>query len=480
MNMKRYLFFLFLVFSYSLIIKAESPVFSAVDTTKFPSLSIEVRSVDKIEATEMSIFENDKKCDFKLNLKSGKKAVFILIESSAVTHNSQSQNAIGRIVAGITQFSKNNLSNTDFAFGYYNRSDAKNTALKLISSKFQPISNQDIEAINSLVSQTQASSKWTDLYKATYEGLDWINKQSDEYVSKQIIIIGTGKALSESPIKHQDCIKRAKDLQIQISTIGLKSDDRYAFDNFNLLVEKKPAYFINAENSNVIDAAITKYIEQLNFNNYTITYESKVARDGEKNNVKISIKGKEYTVSFVSPKNNGFFAKYLYWILGVLIICVIAIVFLVISKKKRKIIEAEIKAAQDLAEAERHANFIKEQEVAKNTPKTEIKNTPQPKRGATQITAPPSSITIINNGKTDTIGIIKGITSFGRNNTNNIVIENDTVSGSHFTLEFTGIDCILSNLSTSNGTTINGVKQNKSAIYAGDIVKVGNVEIYFK
>lgn len=478
--MKRYLIVLFLVFSYLLIIKAENPVFSAIDTTKFPSLSIGVRSVEKIEASEISIFENDKKCDFKLKLKSGKKAVFILIESSAVTHNSQSQNAIGRIVAGITQFSKNTLPNTDFAFGYYNRSDKKNNALKLISSKFQPISNQDIEAINILASQTQASSKWTDLYKATYESLDWISKHSDEYVSKQIIIIGTGKALSESPIKHQDCIKRAKDLQIQISTIGLESNDRYAFDNFNLLVEKKPALFINAVNSNVIDAAITKYIEQLNFKNYTLSYDSKVARDGKKNNVKISIKGKEYTLSFVSPKNNGFLAKYLYWILSVFIICIIAIVFLVISKKKKKKKEAEIKAAQELAEAERQANFIKEQELAKNTPKTEIKNTPQPKRGATQITAPPSSITIINNGKTDTIGIIKGITSFGRNNTNNIVIENDTVSGSHFTLEFTGLDCILSNLSTSNGTTINGVKQNKSAIYAGDIVKAGNVEIYFK
>ncbi len=478
--MKRYLIVLFLVFSYSLIIKAESPVFSAVDTTKFPSLSIGVLSVDKIEATEISIFENDKKCDFKLDLKTNKRAVFILIESSAVTHSAKSQNAISHIVAGVTQFCKNTQPNTDFSFGYYNRSDAKNSALKLISTKFQAISNQDIEAINSLASQVQANSKWTDLYKATYESLDWINKQSEGYASKQIIIIGTGKALSESPIKHQDCIKRAKDLQIQISTIGLKSDDRYAFDNFNLLVEKKPEYFINAENCNVIDAAITKYIEQLSYNNYLISYDTNVPKDGEKSNVKISIKGKEYTVSFVSPKKNGIFAKYLYWILGIFIICVIAIVFLVISKKKKKKIEAEIKAAQELAEAERNANFIKEQELAKNTPKTEIKNTPQPKRGATQITAPPSSITIINNGKTDTIGIIKGITSFGRNNTNNIVIENDTVSGSHFTLEFTGIDCILSNLSTSNGTTINGVKQNKSAIYAGDIVKVGNVEIYFK
>ena len=478
--MKRHLFFLFLVFSYSLIIKAESPVFSAVDTTKFPSLSFEVRSVDKIEATEMSIVENDKKCDFKLNLKSGKKAVFILIESSAVTHNAQSLNAIERIVEGITQFCKNTQPNTDFSFGYYNRSDAKNTALRLISTKFQPVSNQDIEAINSLVSQAHVNSKWTDLYKATYESLDWINKQSEGYASKQIIIIGTGKALSESPIKHQDCVKRAKDLQIQISTIGLKSNDRYAFDNFNLLVEKKPEYFINAENSNVIDAAITKYIKQSNYNNYIISFDSRVSRDGEKHNVKIILKGKEFTESFVSPINNGFFAKYIYWIIGIIIICIIAIISFLISINKKKKKEADVKAAQELAYAERHANEIKAQDLAKNISKTEVKNAPLTKRGATQITVPPSSITIINNGKTDTVGIIKGITSFGRNNTNNIVIENDTVSGSHFTLEFTGLDCILSNLSTSNGTTVNGVKQNKSVIYAGDIVKVGNVELYFK
>lgn len=480
MNMKRYLIVLFLIVSHTLFTKAESPVFSSVDTTKFPSLSFGVRSIEKIEASDIEIFENDKKCDFKLNLKNGKKAVFILIESSAVTHNVKSQNAIERIVEGVTQFCKNTQPNTDFSFGYYNRSDAKNTALRLISTKFQPISNQGIEAINSLVSQAQENSKWTDLYKATYESLDWINNQSEGYASKQIIIIGTGKALSESPIKHQDCIKRAKDLQIQISTIGLKSDDRYAFDNFNLLVEKKPEYFINAENSNVIDAAITKYIEQLNFSNYIISYDTRVKKDGEKHDVKITLKGNEYTQSFISPKNNGFFPKYLYLIIGIIIILIIAIVSFLISRNKKKKKEASIKSAQELADAERRANEIKEQDLARNTPKTEIKNVPLPKRGVTQITVPPSSITIINNGKTDTIGIIKGITSFGRNNTNNIVIENDTVSGSHFTLEFTGLDCILSNLSTSNGTTVNGIKQNKSAIYAGDIVKAGNVEIYFK
>jgi len=478
--MKRYIIILFLVLSYTLKTSAQNPVFAEIDTTKFPSLKIDFSTAEKIETSDISIFENDKKCDFKLNLKTGKKAVFILIESSYITHNAASNNAISRIVAALTQFSKNTQPNTDFSFGYYNRSDAKNTALKLISTKFQPITNQDIEAINKLVNQPQINSKWTDLYKATYESLDWISKQSEGYASKQIIIIGTGKALSESPIMHQECIKRAKELQIQISTIGLKSGDRYAFDNFNLLVEKKPELFIDAENSNVIDTAITKYIKQSNFNNYTISFDTKTSRDGEQHNVKIRLKGKEYPQSFVSPKNNSFFAKYLYWIIGLIIIGVIAIISFMISRNKKKKKEAEIKAARELADAERQATLIKEQELAKNTPKTEIKNPSPPKRGATQITVPPSSITIINNGKTDTIGIIKGITSFGRNNANNIVIENDTVSGSHFTLEFTGIDCILSNLSTSNGTTVNGVKQNKSAIYAGDIVKVGNVEIYFK
>lgn len=478
--MKRYVIVLFFVLSSALKTNAQNPVFSVIDTTKFPSLKIDFSTVEKIETSDISIYENNQKCDFKLNRKTGKKAVFILIESSYITHNAASNNAIIRIVQGVTQFSKNTQPNTDFSFGYYNRSDAKNTALKLISTKFQPITNKDIEAINRLANQPQINSKWTDLYKATYESLDWISKQSEGYASKQIIIIGTGKALSESPIKHQECIKRAKDLQIQISTIGLKSNDRYAFDNFNLLVEKKPEFFINAENNNVIDTAITKYIEQSNFNNYTISFDTKVSRDGEQHNLKILLKGKEYPQSFVSPKNNSFFAKYLYWIIGIIIIGVIVIISFMISRNKRKKKEARIKAWEEWDAKDQQTFFIKEQELGENTPETEIKNPTTPKRGATQITVPPSSITIINNGKTDTIDIIKGITSFGRNNKNNIVIDNDTVSGSQFTLEFIGIDCILSNLSTSNGTTVNGVKQNKSAIYAGDIVKAGNVEIYFK
>lgn len=382
------------------------------------------------------------------------------------------------MIAGITQFCKNPQSDAEYAFGFYNRSDKKNNALNLISNKFQSISNKDIESINALLHQSQVASKWTDLYKATYECLDWINKQGGNFSSKQIIIIGTGKALSESPIKHQECIKRAKDLQIQISAIGLKSDDRYAFDNFNLLVEKNPEAFINAENSNVIDAAINKYIENNNYNNYAVSFDTKTSKDGKKHDVKINVKGKEFTQSYVAPKDNSFIGKYLYWLIGILIAIIILIIIILVIKSSKKKKDAALLEAMNQNTGMSASELTATSTTINNN--TEIKDINPHKRAATQITTPPSSITIINNGKTENIGIIKGITSFGRNKTNNIVIENDTVSGNHFTLQFNGIDCILTNLSSSNGTIVNGVKQNKTAIYAGDVIKTGNVEIYFK
>ena len=469
-----------LVLSYVLNINAQSFEFSTIDTTKFPSLSVEFQLVEKIEKTDIAIIENEQKLDFDFTIKTGKKAVFILMESSVLTHSKESNYAIQQIVTAITQLSKNKFPNTDFAFGIYNRSDANNVALKLISSKFQPISNQDIESINSLTKQSPASHKWTDLYKATYESLDWISKQTKEYASKQIIIIGTGKALSESPIKHADCIKKAKELHIQISTIGMESTDRYAFDNFNLLVEKNPESFIKADNSNVIETAITKYIQQINFNSYFIKFVTTAQKDGKEHKVIILIKDNKHTLTFVSPKTKSFLENYLHWIITTTAILVITIISIVVYRTKKKKKEAAIKLEKERAEAEKKANAMNERAMRNSNPDNTTFISSKPKRTATQITEPPSSITIINNGKAETIDIIKGITTFGRNNTNNIVIQNETVSGTHFTLEFTGLDCILSNISTSNGTIVNGVKVSKSNMYAGDKVKVGNVEILFK
>lgn len=472
--MKRYLFILLAIVSYVLNVKADDVKFSAIDTSKFKELRINFKSSDKIEPSMLSVFEEGKKLNFKLDFKEGKKAVFILIESSAVTHDSRSQKAIQRIVEGITMFCKTKHPNTDFAWGYYNRSDKNNAALRLISSQFQPISDNDIKVINDQINQPQVNSKWTDMLKATYESLDWISNHGKIYISKQLILIGTGKSLSESPIKHKECIERAKKEDIIISTIGLKSDDRYAFDNYNLLVEKNPVLNTNAESGDSIALALNNYLKLSDFNHYTIIYKSDFSADGHYHSVLLKMNGKEYPLSFVSPLKFTFIDKYLSWVIGIamVVMCIIIMIILYVSRKRKKKRETEEKAKDEQCLEDEGG-----MDVEINDPINDPVS--PPKRGYTQITVPPSTITIFNNGKNELIGIIQGVTSFGRNTSNNIVINNETVSSNHFTIEFNGVDCTLTNLSQSNGTIINGRKQSKSAIYSGDKVMAGTVEIFF-
>lgn len=450
---------------------------SAVDTKEFPKLKIGINSKVKLDAKSITIIENGEKCNFKFNTNNRETGVFILIESSAVTHGEGSRIAIQKIQEGITSYCKNADPNINFAFGYYNRSKITNKALNLLSDSFHPLTNQDFEIVNKLAGQAYIKSKWTDLYKAIYESLDWMKDRGKNYQEKLLIVIGTGKALSESPIRYEECIKRAREHNIKICTIGVESDDRYAFDNFKLLVEKNPNLFVKADNSEIIDTAIGNYIGQSNQYRYTVSFETKNRTDGRRHDIKLNINGNLSELNYTAPKQKNFLQKYLFPICGSIVVVVIMLLTISLHKKKKRK-KAELKTQVEQADKEKISLENNGDTLTGISSAIDAKN--QNRRTTTQITSPPSSITIINNGKTETIGIVKGITSFGRSKTNNIVIDNETVSGNHFTLDFNGIDCILSNLSSTNGTLVNGIKQNSTAIYAGDAVKAGTVEIYFK
>lgn len=76
--MKRSLFFVCLMIFFISSNKAENPIISAIDTVKFPTLSIGIRTAEKLNPSDISITENKQNCNAKLNLNTGKKAVFYL------------------------------------------------------------------------------------------------------------------------------------------------------------------------------------------------------------------------------------------------------------------------------------------------------------------------------------------------------------------------------------------------------------------
>lgn len=432
-----------------------------VDVTRFPQIRLELSEYNT-DASFYKVKENGKELDFTLLPNDKKRMVFFLFESSEVTHRKPGK-LIEEIVEEITSLSSDLYQNAEFAYGYYNRSSKNNKALHLLSDSYTSFDSIPINDIRGISSQTRVVSKWTDMLKATYECIDWIGLKRDSFASKQLIIIGTGKSLSESPIKHKECIERAKQMGIQIQTIGLPSEDRYAFDNFTLLVQKDTARSVLAMNRNEVKAAIRKYLSVNNVN--IIEYTSDYPTDGKLHTTEVSVGSKTITINFRAPMNESFLNKYLYLLIGLIILFILSIVFFIIRRRKK------IQIQQKDCDIN---TPITSSDQSVTEAKIEIQ---QPTRSRTQITVRPTSLTIQNGGKTETIGIIEGVSSFGRDTNNNIIIQNDTVSGKHFMLEYNGIDCIITNLSKTNGTLVNGIRQIKAVVYSGDVLKIGEVSI---
>jgi pSer/pThr/pTyr-binding forkhead associated (FHA) protein len=71
------------------------------------------------------------------------------------------------------------------------------------------------------------------------------------------------------------------------------------------------------------------------------------------------------------------------------------------------------------------------------------------------------------------INLDKELTTIGRKPDNDIVIDNQAVSGHHALVKVEGDSLIIEDLSSLNGTYINGQKVSKGELFNGDIVLIG-------
>ncbi len=70
--------------------------------------------------------------------------------------------------------------------------------------------------------------------------------------------------------------------------------------------------------------------------------------------------------------------------------------------------------------------------------------------------------------------------TIGRDESNAIVIDSTFVSKAHAVVEWRGGECIVEDLGSANGTTVNGLPVQVSEIRAGDVIEVGDQRLVVK
>jgi hypothetical protein len=77
------------------------------------------------------------------------------------------------------------------------------------------------------------------------------------------------------------------------------------------------------------------------------------------------------------------------------------------------------------------------------------------------------------------VQLTKERTTIGRRPYNDVVIDNLAVSGEHAALQMTGSEVFLEDLSSTNGTYVNGKAIKKQALNDGDTIEVGKYKVKF-
>ncbi|GEA11547.1 FHA domain-containing protein [Alteromonas sp. KUL49] len=89
----------------------------------------------------------------------------------------------------------------------------------------------------------------------------------------------------------------------------------------------------------------------------------------------------------------------------------------------------------------------------------------------------PKALLLIKDSSVVEQPITGELTFIGRLDTNNIVLQNDTVSSKHCVIKVIDRQFIIVDLSSTNGTRVNGQQVDETILSNGDIVELGEVEI---
>ena len=77
------------------------------------------------------------------------------------------------------------------------------------------------------------------------------------------------------------------------------------------------------------------------------------------------------------------------------------------------------------------------------------------------------------------VQLTKDRTSFGRRPYNDVVIDNMAVSGEHAVLQMSGNESYIEDLSSTNGTYVNGKVVKKQQLHHDDMIEIGKYKIQY-
>jgi len=482
------------------------------NTENFPDISFVWNNAnpDVLEQSQFALTENDKNIDFnfavlpKINVEQKKKSILFLWEDMA-SHKGQSE--FTRIL--LSRFlNETRLNDNDkLNIAIFNRKkDSERNVLQTLSPDFVDANNKLSDAVKNRKNSNENFKEFplqSDLYLAINNGIDSLKKQPADRIGI-IIVVTAGLNIKAAGASTEMETVRKNALEAGIPVYVIKYPVFGDTPEINSLSES--TYGLSTASVKVEEALIElqNFYKSLNTRcygqDYKITFTTTAKRDGKSHLIRLAIdKVPQRIPSFTAPNMTlGLWIKENLWLFIALLVVFIGImalliIFLIRSKKKKEAaIQANLENVRQEAdaktnEARQEVGRIRQEQLAyqqnQEREKRNIEEHAEEERLVqlmqTKNLFPRLQCNVGNNNFTYNISKIR--TTIGRGKDNDLVLNNETVSGYHAEIVFKGSGFEITNKSKSytKGIIINGQFFQNAALKSGDIVGLGEAVITF-
>lgn len=512
--MRRFLLFcMTLILSHALLAQPQRGIQGNYCTDDFPVISF-VWNTPNPEPLDKSMFTLTDEVGANVNFQFEalpqqnthySKSILFLWEDM-FSHSNQTENT-RRLLARF--FNNGSIDRSDqFNVAVFNRkSSGDKHVLKCLSPDFT--SNTD--RLISLVEGYQKSTwvfgadqhpKETDLYLAINEGIDLLKAQPSDRVGVIVVVTaGLNMKAAGASTEMETVRKNAVEAGIPVYVVKYHELAGDA-PEVNTLAESTYGRTMLLSDGRTSDAflELQQYYEQLDEQisgrNYRITFTTDAKRDGKPHNIRMSVNKVEQSIpAFTAPDMTfGVWVKehpILFVFLLIVALCVIGLVILficlAIAKRNKKIAKSEAALKEKINQQGQAMNDMqmrhdqeKQQQIAEAAQKEQqaeearLLNLMQLKNLFPQLKCQVQGVTF-------TYSMDKPQITIGRDGQNDLVLSDQTVSGYHADIRFTGTAFELVNKSKSykQGVIVNGQFFQQYTLRSGDMIGLGEALLTF-
>lgn len=477
-----------------------------VNSEGFPNIQLKITSEKVLTKDNVKLTQNGQPLEFQLVRQESEQkepsqeqagvSVYFLVETSGFT----SATIVNNFKTGISDFISNAPDGLMFNASSFWKANAEGKILNNLSVEFTNKKDAFLEEVNQKIKPVADSKQDTDIHKAIYDALDYIN-QTAPTTDKRLVILTAGINRSLSPIKIEDCIEKASQMQIKVFSLVYKMGYSYALDNLKKLSDKTQAKSQLVGSSKEITDALKDFVQvqptktdtPATSNIYEIkftlpnpdeTANVSISLDGQSQNLNISPQRQD-TKNPEEPKKND---RVFFLVLGGAALLGVGFLFYRKQKQTKQKREAEQQALkaqleQQQQQFQQEQQRLQQQIVLQQSQPTpeQVKEEPKkfdPKK--TYIGGGTPTLVVSGQGFQQTFLLHKSTMTVGRKEGNDIVIPIETVSGTHATLTNEAGNWFITDNNSTNGVILNGNRIQKHILKQGDRIQLGGALMTFQ